>query len=187
MLEAPYLLRFIYMTTLRLRITGLLASISAFFLGTFSLALAQTVQPTGSANAATTPLGTFLLLLVNIINNVLVPLLFGVAFIVFLWGMFRYFILGAANEEKRAEGQKLLIYGLIGFFVMLSLWGIVNVVKGTFIFGSDTQPAYPTFTVQGQSAGGTQGSPSVLPASGQATCSPACTGGKTCSAAGLCI
>ena len=36
---------------------------------------------------------------INIINGVLVPVLFAVAFIVFLWGAFKTFILGASSVE----------------------------------------------------------------------------------------
>ena len=68
----------------------------------------------------------------NIINGVLVPLVFAVAFIVFIWGIFQYFILAGGNEEKRKQGQDLMLYGLIGFFVMVSVWGLVNILVGTF-------------------------------------------------------
>lgn len=66
----------------------------------------------------------------NIINGVLVPLVFAIAFIVFIWGIFTYFIAG--NEEKRKQGQEMMLYGLIGFFVMVSVWGLVNILVGTF-------------------------------------------------------
>lgn len=68
----------------------------------------------------------------NIINNVLVPLLLLIAFLVFIFGVFQYFILGGSDEEKRAQGQKLILYGIIGFFVMVSVWGLVNILVGTF-------------------------------------------------------
>lgn len=67
-----------------------------------------------------------------IINNVLVPLIFAVAFIVFIWGIFNYFIAGGANEEKRKEGRSLIVWGLIGFFVMISVWGLVNILVYSF-------------------------------------------------------
>jgi len=79
--------------------------------------------------------------LIGIINNVLVPLIFALAFIVFLWGVFQYFIAGAADEEKREGGKSLMIYGLIGFFVMVSVWGLVNLLVGTF----DLNPTPPQF------------------------------------------
>ncbi|MEK7144349.1 MAG: hypothetical protein AAB794_00585 [Patescibacteria group bacterium] len=70
-------------------------------------------------------------LIVNTINNVLVPVLFAVAFIVFLWGAFDVFILGSNNEEVKEKGKNLMLWGLIGFFVMVSIWGLVNILTST--------------------------------------------------------
>lgn len=70
-------------------------------------------------------LGAFV---INIINNIAVPVVFAVAFIVFIWGVFKYFILGGHDEEARGSGKDLMLYGLIGFFVMVSVWGLVNIL-----------------------------------------------------------
>lgn len=77
---------------------------------------------------------------VGIINNILVPVLFAIAFIVFLWGVFQYFIRGAHDEEEKEKGKSLMLWGLIGFFVMVSVWGLVNILVGTF----QTNNALPT-------------------------------------------
>jgi len=69
--------------------------------------------------------------IIGTINGVLVPVLFAVAFIVFLWGAFKTFILGAANEEAKKNGKDLMLYSLIGFFVMVSIWGLVKILTGT--------------------------------------------------------
>lgn len=84
--------------------------------------------------------------LVNFINTVAVPLIFAVAFIVFLFGVFRYFIVGGANPEKRKEGTQLIVYALIGFAVMICVWGLVNLLVGTLGFTNNTRPALPTFS-----------------------------------------
>lgn len=65
------------------------------------------------------------------ILNALVPLLFGLALIGFLWGVAQ-FILQADNEEKRKEGRQIMIWGLVGLFVMTAVWGIVLLLGGTF-------------------------------------------------------
>lgn len=72
--------------------------------------------------------GTFI---IGIINGVLVPVLFAVAFIVFLWGAFNTFILGANSEDVKDKGKSLMLWGLIGFFVMVSVWGLVNILTGS--------------------------------------------------------
>lgn len=82
--------------------------------------------------------------IISIINNILVPLLFAVAFIVFLWGIFKAYILNAGDEAGREQGHKLVLWGIIGFVVMLSLWGLVNVVSGSFGLQNYTAPPPPT-------------------------------------------
>lgn len=90
--------------------------------------------------------GTFI---INFISNILVPVLFAVAFIVFLWGAFDAFILGANDEGKKGQGKNLMLWGLIGFFVMVSIWGLVNILTGTIRFGNTTGPSTtPTSGVQ---------------------------------------
>ncbi len=69
--------------------------------------------------------------IIDTINGILVPVLFAVAFIVFLWGAFDTFILGANSEEVKEKGKNLMLWGLIGFFVMVSVWGLVNILTGT--------------------------------------------------------
>ena len=78
--------------------------------------------------------------IINTINNILVPVLFAVAFIVFLWGAFETFILGASSEETKEKGKNLMLWGLIGFFVMVSVWGLVNILTGTISFGNNSGP-----------------------------------------------
>lgn len=66
---------------------------------------------------------------VQFINNVLVPLVFAIAFLFFIWGVFKYFIMGGGDEGKREEGKQLMIYSIAGFVLMVSVWGIVNVIS----------------------------------------------------------
>lgn len=91
------------------------------------------------------PLVSFIGDIITFIDVVLVPLVFAVAFIVFLWGVFNFFIAGGADEEKREKGKQFMVWGLIGFFVMVSIWGIVNLMVNTFGFGGQQRPGIPTF------------------------------------------
>ncbi len=63
------------------------------------------------------------------INSRLVPLVFAIAFLVFIWGVFKYFILGGGESDKREEGRQLMLYAIIGFVLMVSIWGIVNILS----------------------------------------------------------
>ena len=82
-------------------------------------------------------------IVIGLINNVAVPLVFALAFIVFIWGIFQYFIQGGHDEEKRESGKQLMLWGLIGFFVMISVWGLVHILIGTFNLNPQA-PVYPT-------------------------------------------
>ncbi|MDO8566902.1 MAG: hypothetical protein Q7R58_01980 [bacterium] len=83
-----------------------------------------------------------------IINNVLVPVLFAVAFIVFLYGIVVKYIFSHGDQTKVSEGHKLILWGLVAFVVMISLWGLVNVVANTFgLYGVSAPPtpvSYPS-------------------------------------------
>ncbi|HLP86657.1 MAG TPA: hypothetical protein VK153_02165 [Candidatus Paceibacterota bacterium] len=70
-----------------------------------------------------------------------VPLLFALATVAFIWGVIQYYI-NPENEEKRKKGRSFIIGGLIGLFVMLSMWGLVAILTGTFEI-SNTIPQLP--------------------------------------------
>lgn len=77
------------------------------------------------------------------INNVLVPLVFALALLLFLWGMFKYFILGGGNDSEREAGKQLIVWAVIGFVMMVSIWGIVNLVAGG-LFPDQAPPKMPS-------------------------------------------
>lgn len=84
--------------------------------------------------------------IVSTINNIFVPVIFAIAFIVFVWGAFETFIIGANDDEVKTKGKNLMLWGLIGFFVMVSVWGLVNILTGTVNFGSNA-PKTPNANV----------------------------------------
>jgi NADH:ubiquinone oxidoreductase subunit 2 (subunit N) len=73
----------------------------------------------------------------DMINGVAVPMVFAIAFLVFIIGIFQYFIQGGHDEEAKDKGKSLMIWGLIGFFVMVSVWGLVKILTGTFETDND--------------------------------------------------
>ncbi len=56
-------------------------------------------------------------------------LLLGVAVVIFVFYVIKYYMMADAN---RADGGKYVMYSLIGFFVILSFWGLVNILQNTF-------------------------------------------------------
>ena len=74
--------------------------------------------------------------LLTVANQVLVPLLFSAAFLVFLWGVFNYFFLHGDEDKKRAEGRSFMIWGILGIVLLFSLWGFVNILLSILGWGS---------------------------------------------------
>ncbi len=61
------------------------------------------------------------------INFTLVPLVFALAFLLFLWGVFQYFFWGS-DPAKHEDGRKIMLWSVIGFVAMVTIWGIVNLL-----------------------------------------------------------
>jgi len=85
--------------------------------------------------------------LIDIINGILVPGLMSVAFLVFVWGIYKYFFWKGDSDTERATGRTFILYGIVGFVIIFSVWGIITIFKDTLGFGpgSGTMPAPPTF------------------------------------------
>jgi len=67
----------------------------------------------------------------TLIVNPLIKLLFVLALVYFLYGVFE-FIANQENEEKKTTGKQHMIWGLIGLTIMLGVWTILNIVLNTF-------------------------------------------------------
>ncbi len=82
---------------------------------------------------------TFADLIMNtIIGGMLTPvvaLIVSAAIVVFLWGVFKF--IKSEGKEKDA-GRDMMVWGIVGIFVMMSMWGLVNILRGTFNL-NDTQ------------------------------------------------
>lgn len=78
----------------------------------------------------------FLSRVTTFINSTLIPLIFAVALFFFIYGMFDYFIRGGADEDAQKKGRQLMIYAVIGFVAMVSIWGVVNLIAGGLGFSS---------------------------------------------------
>lgn len=65
------------------------------------------------------------------IINPLIPVLIGVGLIIFFWGIIQ-FVLNADSEEKRSTGKQHMMWGIIGIFIMVSVWGIIYLLQDFF-------------------------------------------------------
>lgn len=77
------------------------------------------------------------------ILDVLLPILVTLAVIVFFWGLVKY-VYSAGNEKMRADGAALMTWGVIALFVMVSIWGLVEILQNLFDIDSNAQINVPT-------------------------------------------
>lgn len=61
------------------------------------------------------------------ILNPIIVLMIAIAVVVFLYGLVE-FIAGAGSEDKRQVGKRHIIWGLIGMFIMFSVFGIMQIL-----------------------------------------------------------
>jgi formate hydrogenlyase subunit 3/multisubunit Na+/H+ antiporter MnhD subunit len=67
----------------------------------------------------------------SVIVNPLIMFLFALAVAYFLYGMLQFFG-NQDNEEKRSQGKRNMIYGIIGMTVMMGVFTIMNIILNTF-------------------------------------------------------
>ncbi|MEK7607362.1 MAG: hypothetical protein AAB484_00315 [Patescibacteria group bacterium] len=58
------------------------------------------------------------------------PLIIAIAVVWFIWGIFMYVV--AIDDEKKKAAKDKIIYGIVGLFIMISVWGLVNILVRTF-------------------------------------------------------
>ena len=60
-------------------------------------------------------------------------LLYSVAVLVFFWGLFEFMMsLQSDKSDKREEGKRHMLWGVMGFVIMLGVKGIINMIIGLF-------------------------------------------------------
>lgn len=91
--------------------------------------------------AAAQTIETILTRLQSILNQI-IPILMIIATIVFLWGVIGYITAGG-DEEKRRDSKSYIIWGLVGLFALVAVWGIVKVLVTTFGLGGVGTPTGP--------------------------------------------
>ncbi len=72
--------------------------------------------------------------------NILRPILFGLAFIVFFWGLSQ-FILHSDNKASVENGKKYMFWGVIALFVLVSFMAIITFVAKDLELGTPSIPS----------------------------------------------
>ncbi len=90
--------------------------------------------------------------------NYAVYLIMGLAIVMFVWNVYKYFIAGGDNADGKKEAGMYVMWSVIGFFVILSFWGLVNILTNTIRLDNNA-PATGIFgTFRSSSGGYTSGS-----------------------------
>lgn len=98
---------------------------------------------------AQTSLQTFIPNLVAFLSNVIIPFLFAIAFFVFVFNAFKYFILESANEEGREKAKNLVLYSVLAFLFLIIFWGIIDIVVNSTGLQGKNQPCPDYITEMG--------------------------------------
>src|SRR3989344_9174163 len=89
--------------------------------------------------ASAQTLGDSLVLISKLLNGI-IGLFITLAIVVFFWGLIKY--LWSIDNENAHEGLKIMFWGLIAIFVMVSIWGIIRLLQSTLKVTS-TDPIIP--------------------------------------------
>jgi predicted membrane channel-forming protein YqfA (hemolysin III family) len=73
--------------------------------------------------------------------NAIIPILITIGVVYFIWGIVQYVI--ADDEKAKDAGKNRMMWGLIGLFVIVTFWGLIQVIGNTL----DVQDVDPSGTI----------------------------------------
>jgi hypothetical protein len=101
------------------------------------LALAQNVDLTYLSDAVAQ---------IGALVNLLVPLVIAIGLLLFIWGLVTY-IAASGDEAAKEEGKRKMIWGIIALFVIVAVWGIVQILVTLTGTNTDAAPVVPVTPV----------------------------------------
>lgn len=72
----------------------------------------------------------------NIVTRYVVTILLGLIILMFLYGLVKYMFKGQSSDTARAEGRRLMLWGVIGIFVVTTWMALVAIL--TSLVGHDS-------------------------------------------------
>jgi len=107
--------------------------------------LSPNTQTSSSSSSGTcsalSGIGNIICTIHQILDSI-IPVLIALGVLYFVWGVVQYIIGG--NEEAKSKGRERIIYGIIGFAVIIGVWGLVNIISSTFGLNGTVAPPIPT-------------------------------------------
>lgn len=90
----------------------------------------------GDNDAVLQPIRDFIGRLGLLIINPVIYFMFAVALLVFMWGVFQY-IKDWESADAKKNGQQHMMWGIIGFVIMLAVYTIIRIVGNTVGYDGD--------------------------------------------------
>lgn len=72
--------------------------------------------------------------------NIFLILLMAFAFVVVILNIVKFYVINTEGDRK--EAHMYVLYSVIGFFIILSFWGVVNIVINTFNLDSSAPSSW---------------------------------------------
>ena len=95
----------------------------------------------GTLNSGVTSIPEILKYFTCTLQKYVVPLMLAIGLLLFIYGMFNF--ISSSDAEERAEGRQFMIWGVVGFAVIFSVWGILTIFNQTFRL-DNSAPTVPT-------------------------------------------
>jgi len=111
-------------------VTLIVCSVSPDFVFTAGNGVTATVSSGASLGSCSSIVGSGFSGIVSCILgflNVAIYIILSAAVVYTVYGAFMMM-----QEGKREEGKNVVLYGIFGIFVMVSIWGLVNILDSTF-------------------------------------------------------
>jgi hypothetical protein len=68
----------------------------------------------------------------TILLGTIVPILFVIGTVMLVYGVIKYLVIGADNEEQRKSGQQMITWGIIGLFLAGAIGGLLLIIRNSF-------------------------------------------------------
>ncbi|MBX9765256.1 hypothetical protein K2X83_01300 [Patescibacteria group bacterium] len=67
------------------------------------------------------------------IIGLLTPIIVALALMAFFWGLAMYVLNFSGEDKDKKKGRDMMVYGILVLFVMVSVWGLVNLLQQQFL------------------------------------------------------
>ncbi|OGI83139.1 hypothetical protein A2903_01950 [Candidatus Nomurabacteria bacterium RIFCSPLOWO2_01_FULL_33_17] len=107
---------------------------------------AQVSLPSGPQNAFS------ILATGQSLMNIIIKVLIGFAMVMIIIGVVKFIMAGSSgSEEAKDKAKGTILYGVLGLFIIVTMWSLVGIVRRTL--GTNTDEKFPLPCVPGYAQG----------------------------------